>query len=144
MINSLIKNISNDPKHKGKKTIKITQHKYGAKKTKAKPTPIAQRQQLQPTPQRTLEPTRTITQTKTQYRNLQQSQQVVQRQELRAAVPPAQPPQQILASEPEVGAIFYFWETGWWSFKKVENYFFLLDFPFILVYIEDDIENISH
>lgn len=27
LINSLIKNISNDPKHKGKKTIKITQHK---------------------------------------------------------------------------------------------------------------------
>ena len=36
LINTLIKNISNDPNHKGKKTIKITQHKYGAKKTGAK------------------------------------------------------------------------------------------------------------
>ena len=33
LINTLIKNISSDPNHKGKKTIKITQHKYGAKKT---------------------------------------------------------------------------------------------------------------
>ena len=33
LINTLIKNISNDPNHKGKKTIKITQHKYGAKKS---------------------------------------------------------------------------------------------------------------
>merc|ERR1740122_412286 len=32
LINTLIKNISSDPNHKGKKTIKITQHKYGAKK----------------------------------------------------------------------------------------------------------------
>merc|ERR1719447_2301255 len=33
LINTLIKNISNDPNLKGKKTIKITQHKYGAKKS---------------------------------------------------------------------------------------------------------------
>jgi len=37
LINTLIKNISSDPNHKGKKTIKITQHKYGAKKTTKQP-----------------------------------------------------------------------------------------------------------
>ena len=31
LINTLLKNISNDPNHKGKTTIKITQQKYGAK-----------------------------------------------------------------------------------------------------------------
>jgi len=39
LINTLIKNISNDPNHKGKKTIKITQHKYGAKTVPKKPQP---------------------------------------------------------------------------------------------------------
>jgi len=99
LINTLIKNISNDPNHKGKKTIKITQHKYGTKKkTQQKPlprttpqtTPVQQQQQR-------LEPVRTVTQTKTQYRNLQ-SQQVV-----RQTVP--QPPQQILASEADMSGI---------------------------------------
>merc|ERR1712050_426787 len=33
LINTLIKNISSDPNHKGEKTIKITQHNYGAKNT---------------------------------------------------------------------------------------------------------------
>ena len=49
--------------------------------------------------QQRLEPVRTLTQTKTQYRNLQ-SQQVV-RQELKT-MSPAQPPRQILASEADM------------------------------------------
>ena len=53
LINTLIKNISSDPNHKGKKTIKITQHKYGAKKATKQPAqrsyngPNQQQQQQQ-------------------------------------------------------------------------------------------------
>merc|ERR1719186_803999 len=119
LINTLIKNISNDPNHKGKKTIKITQHKYGAKKQQKQaqqksygqqrqnlvPSQIVQ-QARQPTPQRRITP---------QPQVRPQPQQPIQPQQMQyKPVPrppspqkmkppsPIKPPQQILQSEPDM------------------------------------------
>merc|ERR1719319_2109739 len=68
LINTLIKNISNDPNHKGKKTIKITQHKYGAKSVPKKPQPAPTSQTMLPSaaqytqPRQNLVPQQTLRQ----------------------------------------------------------------------------------
>jgi len=117
LINTLIKNISNDPNHKGKKTIKITQHKYGAKKQQKQtqqksygqqrqnlvPSQIVQ-QARQPTPQRRITP-----------QPQPRQQQAIQPQQMQykplprppspqkmKAPSPIKPPQQILQSEPDM------------------------------------------
>jgi hypothetical protein len=80
LINTLIKNISNDPNHKGKKTIKITQHKYGTKKQKApratQPRPAPQVKGVEPI--RSLAQQQQQHQARTQYRTLPQQQQLQQ------------------------------------------------------------------
>ena len=116
LINTLIKNISSDPNHKGKKTIKITQHKYGAKKTgKAGGARAgysgAGRQALAPAAgrgggagQRRIQPAGAV-----QPGQVLQSQQYRQvrpaapapRPVPRPAPSPMKPPQQILQSEPD-------------------------------------------
>jgi hypothetical protein len=83
LINTLIKNISNDPNHKGKKTIKITQHKYGTKKQKApratQPRPAPQVKGVEPI--RSLAQQQQQHQARTQYRTLPQQQQLQQQQQ---------------------------------------------------------------
>eukprot|EP00092_Neocalanus_flemingeri_P090714 GFUD01114902.1.p1 GENE.GFUD01114902.1~~GFUD01114902.1.p1 ORF type:complete len:2510 (+),score=681.34 GFUD01114902.1:132-7661(+) len=117
LINTLIKNISNDPNHKGKKTIKITQHKYGAKKQQKQtqqksygqqrqnlmPSQVVQ-QTRQPTPQRRItpqpqpRPQQTIQPQQMQYKPLPRppSPQKIK------PPSPIKPPQQILQSEPDM------------------------------------------
>ena len=113
LINTLIKNISSDPNHKGKKTIKITQHKYGAKKT-AKQTPQRsyngpQKRQLQPAT-----PTNTIHQNQPRFQRNATQQRVVQQVQykpVQATASPApvkqqsamKPPQQLLESDQDMG-----------------------------------------
>eukprot|EP00090_Calanus_glacialis_P025693 TRINITY_DN40276_c0_g1_i2.p1 TRINITY_DN40276_c0_g1~~TRINITY_DN40276_c0_g1_i2.p1 ORF type:complete len:2550 (+),score=803.50 TRINITY_DN40276_c0_g1_i2:1143-7652(+) len=117
LINTLIKNISNDPNHKGKKTIKITQHKYGAKKQQKQPQQKSygqQRQNLvpsqivqqarQPTPQRRITP-----QPQPRQQQTIQPQQMQYKPAPRPPSPqkmkppsPIKPPQQILQSEPDM------------------------------------------
>jgi hypothetical protein len=108
LINTLIKNISNDPNHKGKKTIKITQHKYGPKKMASTPATPAQQQQ---TPQQQFrqqpQPT-TVSPTKTVYsRNYVQQQQtpvaapgVRQIQQRTLAATPAAPVTPVVQQQP--------------------------------------------
>jgi hypothetical protein len=93
LINTLIKNISNDPNHKGKKTIKITQHKYGTKKQKPQ-----RPAQPRPAPQvKGVEPIRSIVQqqqqVRAQYRTVQQQQQQLQPQQQQVHQQQAQPQQ---------------------------------------------------
>ena len=87
LINTLIKNISNDPNHKGKKTIKITQHKYGTKKQKAprasQPRPLHQLKGVEPLDRGIVQQQQTQ-QARTQYRTVpmqQQQQQQLQQQQ---------------------------------------------------------------
>ena len=104
LINTLIKNISSDPNHKGKKTIKITQHKYGAKKTtKQQPQRAyngptggrgaAGRQRLAPAQQR-------VVQQQVAYKPAQAataSPASVKQQS------PMKPPQQLLEADQDIG-----------------------------------------
>ena len=117
LINTLIKNISNDPNHKGKKTIKITQHKYGAKKQQKQPQQKSYGQQRQ-----NLVPSQVVQQTRQQTPQRRitpqpqpRPQQTIQPQQMQykpAPRPPSpqkikppspiKPPQQILQSEPDM------------------------------------------
>ena len=128
LINTLIKNISNDPNHKGKKTIKITQHKYGAKKSSKAGQPRAgvagQQQQQQKTQQQLASrPAATRYAVPQQKKVMPQPQQARAPAQLRAPAPaprPAprplastisQPPQQILQSEPDATSQDHFAES---------------------------------
>ena len=105
LINTLIKNISSDPNHKGKKTIKITQHKYGAKKTTKTPQRAYnqranQRQVISSTPtnQRTVQQRQTPQQRvvqQVQYKPVSQAAPAV-KQQLQS---PLKPPQQLLEAD---------------------------------------------
>ena len=125
LINTLIKNISNDPNHKGKKTIKITQHKYGAKSVPKKPQPAPTSQTMLPSaaqytqPRQNLVPQQTLRQAvsypakrgrptaspspaapQPTYRTIVRPPSP---QKVMAKPPsPPKPPQQILQSEPDM------------------------------------------
>ena len=119
LINTLIKNISSDPNHKGKKTIKITQHKYGAKKATKQPAQRSyngpnqqtQARQIQNNivrNQANLSNQRLAATPGTQQRVVQQVQYKPVQAATASPAPvkqqsPLKPPQQLLESDQDVG-----------------------------------------